>query len=915
MTAVELEQVTHRYGRAVAIQDVSLSIPSGSTTAFVGPDGVGKSTLLGLVAGVRRLQAGAIRTLGGDVRKSAHRDAVSSRIAYMPQGLGRNLYPTLSVGEHIEFFSRLFGQSAPVRDARAERLLKATGLLPFIARPARKLSGGMKQKLSLCCSLIHDPDLLILDEPTTGIDPLSRRQFWALVEEMRAASPGMTVLVSTAYMEEAQQFERLVAIDAGRVLAQGPTADVIARAGASTLEEAYVALQGGGAGKPHLHFVPQPRLANDGPPAIMAEGLTRRFGDFTAVDNVSFSIDRGEIFGFLGSNGCGKTTTMKMLTGLLEISEGRAELLGRPVEAADLNTRMRVGYMSQSFSLYEELTVRANLELHARLYGVPAGEIGQRVDDALQAFDLAAVAGQQPAGLPLGIRQRLQLAAACLHRPEVLILDEPTSGVDPAARDMFWRLIGELSRRDNTTIFVSTHFMNEAERCDRISLMHAGRVLAVGTPDEIRDAKKAATLEDAFVVYLEEASGVPPSTGANASGSGTSSAAQPGVPASRSPLHRGLLASFARVRAFAWRETLELLRDRIRLSFALVGPLILLLTFGYGITFDVEDLSFAVFDRDQSAESRHFTESFSSSRYFAERPILRSETDIDRRLRTGELRLAIDIPPSFGRDLLEGRRPEIGFFLDGASPFRAETARGYVNGIVFSYAQDLARRTYGEVPELAPLRVETRFRYNQDFRSVFALTPGLLMMLLVIFSSMLSALGIVRERETGSITNFYASPASVGEFLIGKQFPYVVLGWISFLTIVLLSALAFAVTVKGSWTALALGALLYIFAASALGALISAFVRSQIAAIIAAAIITTVPALNFSGYLYPAAALEDSGRYIGMGFPSLWFQNISLGTFTKVRDFAAFYPEYLILFAFGAGYLVAASFFLRKQDA
>lgn len=909
--AVEVAAVSHRYGKVTAIEDVSLSIPPGTATAFVGPDGVGKSTLLALIAGVRRMQSGTIRTLGGDMASSRHRDSVSSRIAYMPQGLGRNLYPSLSVFENIDFFGRLFGQSRAERRVRIERLLRATGLDPFPDRPAGKLSGGMKQKLSLCCSLIHDPDLLILDEPTTGIDPLSRRQFWTLIEEIKAERPGMTVLVSTAYMEEAERFDRLVAIDAGRVLASGPTGDILASVGADRLADAYLALQG--AGETAAAFVMPPRPAHDGPPAIVAENLTRRFGDFTAVDRVNFSIERGEIFGFLGSNGCGKTTTMKMLTGLLGITEGRAELLGRPVEAADIQTRMRVGYMSQSFSLYEELTVLANLELHARLYRVAAGEHRRRVNEALEQFDLAEVADKKPTGLPLGIRQRLQLAAACLHSPEVLILDEPTSGVDPSARDRFWRLLGDLSRRGGVTIFVSTHFMNEAERCDRISLMHAGKVLAIGTPEEITRAKAAASLEDAFISYLEEvAADAPPAAAVEQD---RREAAPIHIRGSDGPWHDGVQASFARIWAFARREMLELTRDRVRLAFALLGPLVLMVTFGYGVTFDVENLAFAVFDRDQSAQSRQLVESFSGSRYFRQQPPLRSEAEIDRELRAGDLRMAISIPPGFGRDLLNARKPEVAFFLDGAAPFRAETARGYVQGIVLSYVEDLARRTHGDVPAAVPLRLEPRFRYNQDFRSVFALTPGCVMIFLVLFPSMLAALGVVREREIGSINNLYASPATVGEFLLGKQVPYIVFGFASFLSLLVLVAVLFGVTVKGSAAALTLAALLYVFAATALGTLISTFVRTQVAAIIATAIITTIPAINFSGYLYPAASLEGAGRFLGMGFPSLWFQNVSLGTFAKARDFGAFYPEYLILFAFGLGFLAAASLLLRKQEA
>jgi ribosome-dependent ATPase len=904
--AVAVNGVAYRYGKVAALADIGLSIRAGSATALVGPDGVGKSTLLALIAGVRRLQSGSIRTLGGDIASRAHRDAIMARIAYMPQGLGRNLYPSLSVAENIDYFGRLFGQSATERTERIKQLLKATGLAPFPDRPAGKLSGGMKQKLSLCCTLIHDPDLLILDEPTTGVDPLSRQQFWRLIDGIRAQRPSLTVLVSTAYMEEAERFDHVVAIDAGRVLAQGTPAELLTKTGTRHFEQAYIALHGDIA--PVDPPIGPLRPNADGKPAIAAEGLTRRFGDFIAVDHVSFSIQRGEIFGFLGSNGCGKTTTMKMLTGLLDISDGRAELLGRQVEAGDLTTRLRVGYMSQGFSLYEELTVRENLELHARLYRIPEARVQPVVGEALTHFGLLEEADKKPPSLPLGMRQRLQLAAACLHRPEVMILDEPTSGVDPAARDMFWRLLGELSRRDGVTIFVSTHFMNEAERCDRISLMHAGKVLAVGTPEELRRARDAASLEAAFIAYLDEADPGGAAADEASRAVWTVSAGAGLLPTA------SLRASLRRIWAFTYRETRELVRDWVRLSFALLGPLLLLLTFGYGITFDVENLSFAVLDRDHSADSRQLIESFAASRYFRQKTPLHSEVEIDRRLRAGDLRLVIDIPPGYGRDLVAGRRPEVAFFVDGATPFRAETTRNYVDGIVLSYVQDVARDAHRAVPNLATVSLAPRFRYNQDFRSVFALTPGLIMIFMVLFSSMLAALGVVRERELGSITNLYASPATVAEFLLGKQLPYVLFGLASFISLLVLAGLAFGVTVKGSLLALTLGGLLYTFAATGLGILVSVFVRSQVAAIIVTAIISTVPAINFSGYLYPAAALQGSGRFIGMGFPSLWFQNICLGAITKARSFADLYPNHLMLLAFGLAYLVVASLLLRKQD-
>jgi ribosome-dependent ATPase len=907
--AVDLEAVSHRYGDAVALDGITLQVPAGSAVALVGPDGVGKSTLLALTAGVRRLQSGRLAVLGGDMRSQRHRDRVSSRVAYMPQGLGRNLYPSLSVYENIDFFARLFGQGGAEREVRIERLLRATGLEPFPDRPAGKLSGGMKQKLALCCALIHDPDLLILDEPTTGVDPLSRRQFWTLFEQIRAERPGLTVLVATAYMDEAERFAELVAVDRGRILAAGPTPDILARTGSATLEDAYGRLQTGPGTVGSEPLLIPPRIERPGPPAIVAEGLTLRFGSFVAVDHVSFRIEQGEIFGFLGSNGCGKTTTMKMLTGLLAADEGRAQLLGQPVEARDLGIRMRVGYMSQGFSLYEELSVRANLDLHARLYRLSGAEAQRRIDEALERFDLAQVADAMPPGLPLGVRQRLQLAVACLHRPEVLILDEPTSGVDPAARTLFWRLLGELSRRDGVTIFVSTHFMNEAELCDRVSLMHAGQVLAVGAPAALCTEHGLTSLEDVFVALLEQASGQSPAP-ADA-GAMQQSITQPAPAPSRS----GLSTSWRRIWAFARREAIEVARDRVRLAFALLGPLVLVVTFGFGITFDVEDLPFAVLDRDQSLDSRQFVEGLASSRYFRERPPLRDERDIDRRLQSGELRLAVDIPPGFGRDLLRGWRPEIGVFLDAAQPFRAETARGYVQGLVQAYAQDLARREQGAVPAIVPLQIETRYRYNQDFRSVFAILPGVIMVLTLFFPAMLATLAVVREREVGSISNLYASPTSLGEFLVGKQAPYLVLGMMSFLSMVAVSTALFGLAIKGSAAALLLGAALTVFAATALGLLVSSLVRTQVAAIIVTAVAVTVPAVNFSGFLYPASAVEGLGRIMGLAFPALWFQNVSLGTFAKARGFDSFHLEYLMLFGFGVIFLSIARLLLKKQEA
>ncbi len=592
-----LDGVTQRYGKTAALADVTLAIPGGCVVGLIGPDGVGKSSLLAIVAGARQLQKGRVDVLGGNIAEPAHRVAVCPRIAYMPQGLGKNLYPDLSIRENIEYFARLFGQGKAERATRITDLLAATGLTRFADRPAKKLSGGMKQKLGLCCALIHDPDLLILDEPTTGVDPLSRRQFWDLIDHIRVRRPGISVIVATAYMEEAERFDFLVAMNDGAIVATGSPAELKLQAGSQTIEAAFIALLPAGERHGHamLTIPPWRRLQSE--PVIVARDLTCRFGDFTAVDSVSFTIERGEIFGFLGSNGCGKTTTMKMLTGLLPPTEGEALLFGQPLHAGDLQARKRVGYMSQAFSLYTELTVRQNLGLHARLFHLRPLEWPARVADlAIARFGLTDYIDQRAEDLPLGIRQRLSLAVAVVHRPEMLILDEPTSGVDPLARDQFWELLIALSRQDGVTIFISTHFMNEAERCDRVSLMHAGRVLATDTPAGLVTSRGASSLEAAFIGYLEEATHADtplrPDQGPSTliSRQINNSAAGPGF-------------SLRRLGACAIRETLELLRDHIRLAFALFGTAFLLLVFGFGISTDVNQLSFAVLDYDHTHES------------------------------------------------------------------------------------------------------------------------------------------------------------------------------------------------------------------------------------------------------------------------------------------------------------------------
>ncbi len=911
---LRLESVSLRYGRATALDSVSLELPAKQMVGLIGPDGVGKSSLLALAAGARRIQTGRVDVLGRDMRSARHRARVGPRIAYMPQGLGKNLYPTLSVFENVDFFARLFGHGRTERLRRIADLLESTGLSEFADRAAGKLSGGMKQKLGLCCALIRDPDLLILDEPTTGVDPLSRRQFWELIERIRSSRPGISVLVATAYMEEAARFDRLVAMDAGRVLAVGAPSELLQRTGTDSLEAAFIALLPASKRVGHQAVEIPPHFDDVREVAIEARDLTKRFGDFVAVERVTFRIERGEIFGFLGSNGCGKTTTMKMLTGLLPASEGQAWLFGHEVAGDDFATRARVGYMSQSFSLYSELTVRQNLALHARLFHVPEADIPTRIRESTERFGLADVIDALPDRLPLGLRQRLSLAVALIHRPELLILDEPTSGVDPVARDSFWHLLIHLSRHEQVTIFISTHFVNEAQRCDRISLMHAGRVLVSDTPAALPLKRGTKTLEDAFISYLEEAAAA--HTAESARPASSPAPARPsGEPAVRSSRRTRSLFSWQRMLSNARREALELTRDSIRLTLAGLGTVILMFVIGYGITMDVEDLSFAVLDRDHSTVSRDYVLNLAGSRYFVERPALRDYDDLDRRMRTGELDIAIEIPDGFGRDIGRSAPVEIGLWIDGSMPDRGDTARGYVLGMHAHWLSERTARTNRQASLSAPAVVTTRFRYNPDVKSLVAMVPAVIPLLLLMIPAMLAALAVVREKELGSIVNFYVTPTTRLEFLLGKQLPYVILGTINFALMTALAVTVFGVPLVGSFATEAAAAVLYVIAATALGLLISTFMRSQIAAIFGTAVVTMIPAIMFCGLLDPVSSLQGGGALIGRIYPTTHFLTISRGTFSKALGFADLYRSFIPLVLAIPVLLGASAAALKKQEA
>jgi len=541
--------------------------------------------------------------------------------------------------------------------------------------------------------------------------------------------------------------------------------------------------------------------------------------------------------------------------------------------------------MSQSFSLYSELTVHQNLVLHARLFHVPATDISARVDEMVGRFGLADVRDAMPDNLPLGIRQRLSLSVAMVHKPELLILDEPTSGVDPIARDRLWQLMIDLARNDKVTIFVSTHFMNEAARCDRISLMHAGRVLVTGVPAELVQKRGAATLEEVFISYLKEAGATAQATPVDRTKAPATTTATPS---------RRHAFSLRRALSYSLREALELKRDPVRATLALLGTAILMFVFGYGISMDVEKLQYAVLDRDDTMLSRNYALNLSGSGYFVERVPLVDYGDLDRRMRAGKLALAIEIPHGFARDVERGESVQIGAWVDGAMPQRAETVEGYVQGMHQGWLLEMAQRRLGKTAASGPATIETRFRYNPDVKSLPAMVPAVIPMLLLMIPAMLTALSVVREKELGSIINLYVTPVTRSEFLLGKQLPYIALALLNFGLMTLLATTVFSVPIKGSFLALTVGALLFVVFSTGFGLFSSTFTRSQIAAMFVTMMGTMIPAIQFAGMLNPVSSLEGFGAIIGRVYPASHFLTISRGVFNKSLGFstlnASFWP-------------------------
>jgi len=496
--------LTRRFGDLIAVNGLSVNIAEGELFGLVGSDGAGKTTTLRMLAGLLDPSDGELSVLGQPFPQRA--EGVREHIGYMSQRFG--LYPDLTVGENIRFYADIFGVEENERKSRGERLLEFSGLAPFTARQAGRLSGGMKQKLGLCCALIHRPKLLLLDEPTNGVDPLSRRDFWRILRDLH--NEGVTVVVATAYLDEASRCDRVGLIHDGRLIACGTPGELTGR-GATSLEDLVIGKIGGGSqqvGKLHLHPSPDPIPSREGgEPAVSLDRLTKRFGDFTAVDGITLTVPRGEIFGFLGPNGAGKSTTIRMLCGIMPPTSGEGHVAGFSISSQPERIKENIGYMSQRFSLYEDLTVEENIAFYAGVYRLPAAKRRERSEWVIEMAGLTERRASMAGELSGGWRQRLALGCAILHEPPIIFLDEPTSGVDPLSRRRFWELIYSMAA-NGVTVFVTTHYMDEAEYCDRVALIYRGELVAVGTPEELKRSRAAGdelpTLEDVFIGLIEE---------------------------------------------------------------------------------------------------------------------------------------------------------------------------------------------------------------------------------------------------------------------------------------------------------------------------------------------------------------------------------------------------------------------------
>jgi ABC-2 type transport system permease protein len=968
--AVRIAGVTKNFrretGEAVrALDHVSCDLACGQLTCLAGPDGAGKTTLIRLIAGLFAADSGTVSVMGIDA--AADPAQVQARVAYMPQRFG--LYEDLSVAENLALYADLHGVGAAERERRFAGLMEMTGLGDFTRRLAGKLSGGMKQKLGLACTLISSPELLLLDEPTVGVDPLSRRELWQIIGEL--VGHGLTVLVSTSYLDEAERCERVLVLHDGRVLAWAPPQQVTAHAQGLAYLATPVAgtrardLQSRLLGAPGvIDAVPQggrvrlvavdtgglsgllqgapleavPARFEDGfmllmyqdrrtgsevpdsgfdrapdpapptaaqapsgeevpPPEVEVRNLVRRFGRFTAVDNVSFTVRRGEIFGLLGPNGAGKTTTFRMLCGLMPPSGGSLTVAGIDARSAGAAARQHLGYMAQKFSLYGDLSVRENLEFFASAYGLHGERRRQRLHEAMRQVGLEGKENLAAARLPGGYKQRLAMAAALLHEPEILFLDEPTSGADPLARREFWQRITALAAR-GVTVIVTTHFMEEAEYCDRAVIMDGGRMLAEGTPERLRAHGRSAdnpapTMDDAFVAVV--------------------AASRPPLPQTKVPESYGqapsmprnaLRARMRRTWALTRKESRQIFRDPSSIAIGIVLPLILILLFGYGLSLDVQRVPLAVVQQDPSLEASALRADFALSRYFAV-VVPGSSADAGRLMAERKVDGVLTIPQDFSRRWRAGTG-QVQLLVNGINANNARIVEGYAAGPLGQWQAEYGGNAGG------PVVVAERLWFNDARDSHFFLVPGLVVLVMTIIGAFLTALVVAREWERGTLEALFVTPMRLSELMASKLIPYFGLGMVGFALCMFSAEFLFHVPIKGSLLLLCGSSMLYLLVSLGIGLLVSIRVKSQFLASQMALLLSFLPAVMLSGLVYDLRSMPPFVRAVTAVVPARYAIALMQTLFLAGNIWSVIGPSLAVLAIMAAGVLLAARRSLRK---
>ena len=914
-----------------ALDDVSFMAERGTITALVGPDGAGKTTLIRVACGLISPNSGSLEVLGFDCVREAQ--AIQDRVGYMPQRFG--LYEDLTVQENLDLYADLHGVDKRARDERYPRLMQMTALGPFTKRLAGQLSGGMKQKLGLACSLVRAPELLLLDEPTAGVDPLSRHELWEIIFQL-VREEKTTVLIATSYLDEAERCGHVVVMHEGKVLAQGAPEDVTriadghvfevdppegqtprglqarlldeddvidavpdngkvrfvrrndhagtaayakdARAVAPRFEDGFMMIlrehdSRTSAAAPE--FEQSSRAMGD--VVVEVRDLVRMFGGFTAVDHVNFEVRRGEVFGLLGPNGAGKTTTFRMLCGLLPVTSGTLRIAGLDLRKARASARQHIGYVAQKFSLYGQLSVVENLEFYSAVYGLSGAHRRARIDWALKQFELEPLRELPSAQLPGGFKQRLAMAAALVHEPEILFLDEPTSGADPLARREFWRRITALAEA-GANIVITTHFMEEAEYCDRVVILDQGRILAQGKPADIR---KLGGNEWRPAAHH----------GRRLHRHRAAVARQRPQRDEGSRVMNGVRASPRRVIALVRKETFQIVRDPSSIVIGVVMPLLLIVLFGYALSLDVRSVPIAVVLEDPSPAASELAAGFRLSPYFAATIITSmppaQELMLERKV-DGIVRLRSD----FARQLAAGHA-QVQVLVYGGDANRGRIIEAYAQGAVAEWAAH--RVSAGQSVAGGPVALISRLWFNEANDSHYFLVPGLIVMVMTLIGAFLTTMVMAREWERGTLEALFVTPVRTFEILLGKTIPYFALGMLGLVLVILASRFLFGVPLRGSFLVLGGASMLYLLVALGIGLLISSAVKSQLVASQFTMLVTYLPALMLSGFIFDLRSAPAAVTGIASIFPARYFVSIMQTVFLAGDVWSVILPNAAVL--------------------